>query len=177
MVAACVALLAACGGDKSNGNAGTSPDPPATSTSTDRADDGLCEAFRDIAALDDQFQGEVNSLTSEVVTAAQTGDEAAAAAAVDQMATAFQSLIPTTLKPLLDAYDRLAEAAPELAADAQLVRDFTAEIGQQLADAGSVDVVRAIFEDMAEEEALEAASAVFRLDEVSRAECDIIIAD
>ena len=91
MVAACVALIAACGDDDSNGNAaGTSSVPPATSTSTDRADEGMCEAFRDIADLDDQFQGELNSLLSEVQTAAQAGDEAAADAAVDQMVSTFR---------------------------------------------------------------------------------------
>jgi hypothetical protein len=179
MVAACVALIAACGGDDdSNGNAaGTSSVPPATSTSTDRADNGMCEAFRDIADLDDQFQGELNSLLSEALTAAQTGDQAAADAAVDQMVSTFQSLIPTTLEPLLDAYDRLAEAAPELAADAQLVRDFTAEIGQAIADDGSADDVLATVEDVTDQQGVEAGSAVLRLDEVSRAECDIVIAD
>jgi hypothetical protein len=180
MVAACVALIAACGGgdDDSNGNtAGTSSVPPATSTSTDRADGGMCEAFRDIADLDDQFEGELNSLLSEVRTAAQTGDEAAADAAVDQMVSTFQSLIPTTLEPLLDAYDRLAEAAPELAADAQLVRDFTAGVGQAMANAGSADEVLATVEDVVQQQGVEAGSAVLRLDEVSRAECDIVIAD
>jgi hypothetical protein len=179
MVAACVALIAACGGDDdSNGNAaGTSSVPRATSTSTDRADDGMCQAFRDIADLDDQFRGEFNSLLSEVLTAAQTGDQAAADAAVDQMVSTFQSLIPTTLEPLLVAYDRLAEAAPELAADAQLVRDFTAEIGQAMSDAGTADEVLATVEDVAEQQGVEAGSAALRLDEVSRAECDIVIAD
>jgi hypothetical protein len=180
MVAACVALIAACGGgdDDSNGNtAGTSSVPLATSTSTDRADGGMCEAFRDIADLDDQFEGELNSLLSEVRTAAQTGDEAAADAAVDQMVSTFQSLIPTTLEPLLDAYDRLAEAAPELAADAQLVRDFTAGVGQAMANAGSADEVLATVEDVVQQQGVEAGSAVLRLDEVSRAECDIVIAD
>ena len=180
MVAACMALIAACGDDDSKGNgnaAGTSSVPRATSTSTDRADDGMCEAFRDIADLDDQFQGEFNSLLSEVLTAAQTGDQAAADAAVDQMVSTFQSLIPPTLEPLLDAYDRLAEAAPELAADAQLVRDFTAEIGQAMSDAGTADEILATVEDVAEQQGVEAGSAALRLDEVSRAECDIVIAD
>lgn len=183
-VAACVALIAACGGDDdSNGNgnaAGTSSVPPATSTSTDRAGDGMCEAFRDIADLDDQFQGELNSLLSEVRTKAQTGDEAAAEAAFDQMVSTFQSLIPTTLEPLLDAYDRLAEAAPELAADAQRVRDFTADFLQAMADVGSADEVFATVGDVVdvvEQQGVEADSAVLRLDEVSRAECDIVIAD
>ena len=183
-VAACVALIAACGGDDdSNGNgnaAGTSSVSPATSTSTDRAGDGMCEAFRDIADLDDQFQGELNSLLSEVRTKAQTGDEAAAEAAFDQMVSTFQSLIPTTLEPLLDAYDRLAEAAPELAADAQRVRDFTADFVQAMADVGSADEVFATVGDavdVVEQQGVEADSAVLRLDEVSRAECDIVIAD
>jgi hypothetical protein len=112
-----------------------------------------------------------------VLTAVQTGDETAADAAVDQMVSKLQSLIPTTLQPLLDAYDRLGGAAPELAADAQLVRDFTADVGQGMAAAGSADEVLAMVEDVVEQRGVEAGSAVLRLDEVSRAECDIVIAD
>jgi hypothetical protein len=116
-------------------------------------------------------------LISAVQTAAQTGDEAAADAAFDQMVSTFQSLNPTTLEPLLDAYDRLAEAAPELAADAQRLRDLTADFGQAMADADSADEVLAAVEDVVDQQGVEAGSAALRLDEVSRAECDIVIAD
>lgn len=176
--AACVVLIAACGGDDSNGSAaGESSVADTTTTSGDRADDGLCDAFRDIAEMDDQFQGELNSAISQVVNAAQSGDEAAAEAAVDEMVSTLQSLLPTIVEPLLDAYDRVAEAAPELAADARLVRDFTGDLGQAMADAGSADEVLATVESAAEQQGVEAGSAALRLDEVSRAECDVVIAD
>jgi hypothetical protein len=180
VVAACFALFAACGDDDANGDSnavGTSSASTTASRSTDEANDAMCGAFRDIASLDDRFQGEFNSAVSDVIAAAQAGDEAAADAAVEQMVLELQSLIPTTLEPLLDAYDRLADTAPELSADVQLVRDFTADVGQDMADAGSAEEVLAIFEDAAEEDGVAAGSAVLRLDEVSRAECDIIIAD
>lgn len=122
-------------------------------------------------------RGELNPLLSEVQTAAQTGDDAAADAAFDQMVSTLQSLNPTTLEPLLDAYDRLAEAAPELAADAQRLRDLTADFGQAMADADSADEVLAAVEDVVDQQGVEAGSAALRLDEVSRAECDIVIAD
>lgn len=179
VVAACLALFAGCG-DDSNGErnaVGPSSAPTTASANTDQATEAMCEAFRDIAFLDDRFRGELNSALSDVIAAAQAGDDAAADAALRQMVVELQALIPTTLEPLLDAYDRLRDAAPQLAADAQLVRDFTAEVGQGMADAGGAEEVLAVFEDAAEGEGVAVGSAVLRLDEVSRAECDIIIAD
>ena len=109
--------------------------------------------------------------------AAQSGDQPAVDAAADELATTMAELAPRRVPPLLDAYDRLIEAAPELGDDVRIVRNYTTEFVEVLSELDEVDDVVGAIEEAAAEGGMEAGAAVLRLDETSQNDCGIVLAD
>jgi hypothetical protein len=166
----------ACGGGDDEPTPAAQSTSSSTSTTAAPAPD-RCAAFREIARQDDRFQGELNAMMEPVMAAAQRGDKAAAEAAADEMTRKMQVLLDAGLPPLLTAYDGLAKAAPELEPDVRLVRDFTVKLAEKLSKVDGVDEFQRAVKAAAEQGGLQAGAATLRLDKVSRAECDVVIAD
>lgn len=142
------------------------------------ADPEVCAAFQAIADADDEFEREMNGMLAPVLAAAEAGDQVAADEAADAVAVQMQVMLADFLPDVLGAYDHLAVVAPNLADDVTIVRDFTDEVGRALANAGgSLDEFNQAVEEVAGPGAIVAASATLRLDEVSRTQCGIVIAN
>lgn len=153
------------------------PEETTTTTGAVEAEGEVCEVFQEIADSDDRFQAELETVLTPLVTAAASGDAAAAEAAFEDFLAAMQPLLESEVPALLDAYDRLAAAAPDLAGDVVLVRDFTQQITEDLVTAASADEAFTAVQEASGAEGIAAGEATLRLDQASQERCGIVLAD
>ena len=193
-----LALLAACGGDddgggdQASGNEATTAGDDdgtttgATGTTAADAADGeggaegdseVCDAAQRLSDLDDETQGVVNDSLSQVLAQANAGDEAAADAALADLLDEIRPFIDERMPDLVAAYDDLeATVPPDLAADVVTIRDFTVELVDAIADVSTVAELEAVVTERMETINV-VSEAVLRLDQFTRDECGIVIAD
>jgi len=172
VIAVLIAAPLGCGDDDSTGSGDGS-----ASEASRRPRDRMCDAFRAISDLDDEIQGKLNALLTPVLQAERDGDDARAVAAADEMKREMRGLLDSVLPGLIDAYDQLAEAAPRLANDVATLRAFTVQFTESVVDAATPAEISVVLKDAAQAGGIKAGLATLRLDEVSRADCDIVLAD
>ena len=162
-------------------------DQPATEapTATDGGDaDGdpagsqeeLCALFREVEDLDETMRREVNQVMAPLFTLDPGSDDLDAEA--ERILGELQAVVRSLdVERIREIYTRLAELVPEeLRQDAIALRDGTLALIDILLelDAGDLDDFDA---QLATPEVLAAGVATLALDELSRAECDIAIAN
>jgi hypothetical protein len=182
LVAVLALALAAAGcGDDDDGDGDEGASDTTEASDADDGGDGgdagdgdACALLERITDLDSQSEGILNDTLGPALAG---GDPEAAQAAFDEFLEQFRPFAEEQLPDLVDAYDGLAEAVPsELRADVEELRDFTAETLEGLAEAESVEDVEALF-TADPERATGAGQATLRIDEFSRDECDIVLAN
>lgn len=184
LIGVVVLALLGCGGDGDDETAASSSSSTSTSADdaegTEGTEDGaaVCDAARRIADLDDEVQGVVNDELQGFLGAAGEPGSAEATEGFEQLITAVEEVADQRLPELEDAYAELEAGLPEeLAADAATVRDFTVQFLEVLRGVETPDDLEAAFTDLTETGAVEAGQATLRLDEYTRRECDIVLAD
>lgn len=202
VLVASLMVLSACGGGESaelpplrgpDGLASESNSRPSrddrSSTSRDQvkgdqgdeeeAEHAMCSIFDDIIELDLVMEGQMNNALRSMERAIDRGDRSGAEAAAADMVAKVNTAIQEHMPPLLAAYDELIATAPELESDVVLVRDFTVKLAQQLASTdGTLDGFVAVFDNQGlMNEGVEAGYATLRLDQVSRDECGLVLAN
>ena len=153
--------LAACGGDDDDGEAAAAD---------------ACTHAETVASLDDEMQGEVNDALSSLLADGEPS-EADIDAALDQLRAAFDD-IAASAEPLLEAYRSLAdELEGDLSEAATTLETFTADFIEKLGEVETEDDFDQMIESVSGREAMAAGQASLTLDEWSREECDVVIAD
>lgn len=178
VVVLALALAAACGDDDDTDEGAS--DTTEASDADDGGDGGdggdgdACGLLERITDLDSESEAILNDTLGQALA---SGDAEAAQEAFDEFLEQFRPFAEEQLPDLVDAYDGLAEVVPEdLRADVEELRDFTAETLSGLADAESIEDVEALF-TADPERATGAGQATLRIDEFSREECDIVLAN
>lgn len=183
-------VLAGCGGNGDDGDEAATDDTVEERTTTteattttdgssegEGADSDLCDAAQRVSDLDDESQGLLNDSLAEVMARAQAGDQEGAAAALDDMLVDVRAFIDEGLPPMVAAYDDLERSVPDhLAADVALVRDFSVDLAREMAEVEDFQQLQGIITEQ-QEKVSDVVEAVFRLDELTREECDIVLAD
>jgi hypothetical protein len=175
-----LALLgSACGGDDADSAADddapitTEPEPAATSPTTSAATStsgGACEAAERIVAIDD----EVDVIVQDHLTPVISGGDAAA---FETFLAEYQDLLVTRLDEIAAAYEDLASAAPDDLTDAvETLESGSEQFSAVILEAETLDDLSSGFAALGEE-VTENADATQRLDEYTRAECDLVLAD
>lgn len=155
-----VVPLAACGDD--DGDEASAAD--------------ACTHAETVASLDDEMQGEVNDALSSLLADGEPS-EADIDAALDQLRAAFDD-IAASAEPLLAAYRSLAdELDGKLSEAATTLETFTADFIEKLGEVETEDDFDQMIESVSGREAMAAGQASLTLDEWSREECDVVIAD
>ena len=174
-IACALIVLAACGGGGDDDDADADVEPTTTTTTavSAAASDDVCDAARAIAEEDDQFQGELNGILQRIAAASSTEE---AEAALEEIGPALAALDE---QPLLDAYARLEdELSGELRDAARTLRTFTASFLADIRAATSAEEMVAVVDAISTDPATaDAGRAALTLDEWSREECEVVIAD
>ncbi len=130
----------------------------------------LCRAAQAVQDLDDQSNATMNGTMGSILNGGSSDLEDEFQAAIKAMA----ALLPE----LTARYDELEAAVPErYKSDVRTLSDFTEEFMQAMADATSIEDLMRVTNDIDQSKAMAAAAATFRLDELTRKECGIVIAD
>ena len=130
----------------------------------------LCRAAQAVRDLDDQSNATLNGTMGSILDGSASNLEGEFQAAIKAMAA---------LLPQLTAhYDDLEAAVPEsYKADVRTLSDFTEEFMRSMAGATSIEDLMRVTNQIDQSEAMAAAQATFRLDELTRKECGIVIAN
>jgi hypothetical protein len=89
----------------------------------------------------------------------------------------FKDYVETQMPDLVAAYDELEHAPARLGRDAATVRDFTVEIVETMSGFETIEDWEGLEGEFNEADALEAGQATLRLNQASRAQCGVTIAD
>ncbi len=186
-LAALVLVGAACnegGGDPvastSPSQEATSPSPEVTtspgSPSPTGGDHPACEPAQQIADLDDEVTDTLSAELQQILARIASGEQPSDAE-FEAFLAKVQAVVDEKVPQLVEAYDAFAEEVPQrLVKDVEIVRDFTVNFAEQLAQLApdELDQIDKLFEGP---EALEAAGSTFALDQFTQKECGITLAD
>ncbi len=140
--------------------------------------DPKCVIFEEIITLDRGVQDQLDRSSGQLERAAERGDRSGIEVGVLALISDVRALVEAEIPALVDAYDRLILAAPELTDDIVLVRDVTVRMVDAMAAAEpTIDGYRAAVESLDDELIFEGAMALLRLDQVSRRNCGLVLAN
>lgn len=138
-------------------------------------DSETCELVEQIQALDESSQALINDLLLEM---GQAQDQRAMRRAFREGMRQWHQKAGEDLPLILNTYERLERAVPErLAEDVSIVRSFTADLFDVMSEMESVKDFENLGSEIARLGGIEAGQASLRLDQYTRAECDISIAN
>jgi hypothetical protein len=195
MATAVVALavgVGACGDDDSAGDGGaptteavaptTTGDGGAptteavapTTTVPELTSGGACESAQRIADIDDEVDVIVRDHLTPVLS---SGDPTGRESAFQTFLAEYQELLVNRLNEIAVAYDHLATEVPEALTDAvETLRSGSEQLSAVILEAHSADELSSGFGALGDVPAKNA-EATLRVDEYTRAECDIVLAD
>jgi hypothetical protein len=169
--------LGACG-DDDPADDGDAPTTGAGATETKTPEsasgDAICAGAERIAAIDDEVDVIVRHHLTPVLSGA---DPAARDSAFQAFIDEYQELLVNRLDEISAAYDDLAGAVPEDLTDAvRTLQSGSEQLSGVILEAESADDLSSGFAALGDVSA-ETAEATSLVDEYTRAECDVILAD
>ena len=148
----------------------TAPPGGSSGSGGSGSESDLCRAARAVRDLDDESNATMNDTMGSILEGDTSDLDAEFRAAI----AAMSALLPE----LTAHYDDLEAAVPaEYKADVRTLSDFTESFMRAMAEATSIEDLMRVTNQIDQSEAMAAASATLRLDELTRRECGIVIAN
>ena len=173
-------LAPACAGDDdAPSDAGTSAPEREEQGEPSPSTDAACRAAEEVARLDDEGEALFSQRGAALTRAIQKGDRARARRLLNRFMREGRDLFRRTLPRLEEAYVDLERSVPEhLAPDVAALRDLSIDVAKDFESAERpADFVRVLKRQVSRPEGLEAIRAMFRVDEFTREECGVALAD
>lgn len=172
-------LITGCAGDDASSDATASAPEREEQGESSHSTDAACRAAEEVTRLDDEGEALFNQRGAALTRVIQKGDRARARRLLNRFMREGRDLFRRTLPRLEEAYVDLERSVPEhLAADVAALRDLSIDVAKDFESAERpADFVRVLKRQVTRPEGLQAVRAMFRVDEFTREECGVALAD